>query len=75
NEGRGYVLRRVLRRAVRYGIKLNIEGAFMYKLVEIVAENMKDYYPYVIEKVALISRLVKNEEDTFHSTLANGEKC
>ena len=74
NEGRGYVLRRVLRRAVRYGIKLNIEGAFMYKLVEIVAENMKDFYPYVTEKVALISRLVKNEEDTFHSTLANGEK-
>ena len=58
NEGRGYVLRRVLRRAVRYGIKLNIEGAFMYKLVEIVAENMKDFYPYVTEKVALISRLV-----------------
>ncbi len=74
NEGRGYVLRRVLRRAVRYGIKLNIEGAFMYKLVEIVAENMKDFYPYVTEKVGLISRLVKNEEDTFHSTLANGEK-
>ncbi|MBQ7889259.1 MAG: alanine--tRNA ligase [Erysipelotrichaceae bacterium] len=74
NEGRGYVLRRVLRRAVRFGIKLNIEGAFMYKLVEIVAENMKDFYPYVTEKVALISRLVKNEEDTFHSTLANGEK-
>lgn len=74
NEGRGYVLRRVLRRAVRYGIKLNIEGAFMYKLVEIVAENMKNFYPYVTEKVALISRLVKNEEDTFHSTLANGEK-
>lgn len=74
NEGRGYVLRRVLRRAVRYGIKLNIEGAFMYKLVEIVAENMKGFYPYVTEKVSLISRLVKNEEDTFHSTLANGEK-
>ena len=74
NEGRGYVLRRVLRRAVRYGIKLNIEGAFMYKLVEVVAENMKDFYPYVTEKVALISRLVKNEEETFHSTLANGEK-
>ena len=62
NEGRGYVLRRVLRRAVRYGIRLGIEGAFMYRLVQIVADNMKDYYPYLQEKVELISRLVKQEE-------------
>ncbi len=73
NEGRGYVLRRVLRRAVRYGIKLGIEGAFMYKLVQVVADNMKDYYPYLQEKVELISRLVKQEEESFHRTLANGE--
>ena len=73
NEGRGYVLRRVLRRAVRYGIKLGIEGAFMYRLVSVVAENMKDYYPYLLEKVELISRLVKQEEESFHRTLANGE--
>ena len=74
NEGRGYVLRRVLRRAVRYGIKLGIEGSFMYNLVQVVADNMKDYYPYVEEKVALISQLVKNEEESFHKTLANGEE-
>ncbi len=74
NEGRGYVLRRVLRRAVRYGIKLGIDGAFMYKLVSVVAENMKDYYPYVLDKVTLIERLVRNEEESFHKTLANGEQ-
>ena len=73
NEGRGYVLRRVLRRAVRYGIKLGIDGAFMYKLVKVVADNMEDYYPYLQGKVDLISRLVKQEEESFHRTLANGE--
>ncbi len=74
NEGRGYVLRRVLRRAVRYGKKLGIEGSFMYNLVQVVADNMKDYYPYLEGKVALISKLVKNEEESFHKTLANGEE-
>lgn len=73
NEGRGYVLRRVLRRAVRYGIKLGIEGSFMYKLVQVAADAMKDYYGYVEEKVPLIEKLVKNEEESFHRTLANGE--
>lgn len=73
NEGRGYVLRRVLRRAVRYGIKLGIEGSFMYKLVQVVADNMKDFYPYLEDKVDLISKLVKTEEESFHKTLANGE--
>ena len=74
NEGRGYVLRRVLRRAVRYGIKLGIEGAFMYKLVQVVADNMRDFYPYLEDKTALISKLVKQEEESFHRTLANGEE-
>ena len=73
NTGRGYVLRRVLRRAVRYGIKLGISGAFMYKLVGVVAENMKDYYPYVLDRVEYIANLVRNEENAFHKTLANGE--
>ena len=73
NEGRGYVLRRVLRRAVRYGIKLGIEGPFMYNLVKVCADNMKSYYPYVQEKVALVSKLVLNEEESFHKTLNNGE--
>ncbi|SJZ90749.1 alanine--tRNA ligase [Anaerorhabdus furcosa] len=74
NEGRGYVLRRVLRRAVRFGIKLGIQGAFMYQLVPVVADMMEDFYPYLQEKVDLVTRLVKTEEDTFHATLTNGEK-
>ncbi len=73
NEGRGYVLRRVLRRAVRYGIKLGIEESFMYKLVQVVADMMEAYYPYLQGKVALVSKLVKTEEESFNATLANGE--
>lgn len=74
NEGRGYVLRRVLRRAVRFGKKLKIEGAFMYKLVPTVYDIMKDYYPYMGEKLEYIAKLVKAEEERFHATLADGEK-
>ncbi len=73
NEGRGYVLRRVLRRAVRYGIKLGIEESFMYNLVQVCADNMKDYYGYILDKVDLVSKLVRNEEESFHKTLNNGE--
>ena len=74
NNGRGYVLRRVLRRAIRYGLKLGIDEAFMYNLVGIVAENMKDFYPYLLEKVDYNANLIKIEEETFHKTLKNGEK-
>ena len=74
NEGRGYVLRRVLRRGVRFAKKLNIQGAFMYKLVPVVYDIMKDYYPYLEEKLDYIARLVKAEEERFHATLADGEK-
>lgn len=74
NEGRGYVLRRVLRRAVRFGKKLKIEEAFMYKLVPVVYEIMKDFYPYLEDKVGYIQKLVKAEEERFHATLADGER-
>lgn len=74
NEGRGYVLRRVLRRAVRFGKKLKIEGAFMYKLVPVVYDIMKEFYPYLGDKLDYIANLVKAEEERFHSTLADGEK-
>ncbi|MCF0112107.1 MAG: alanine--tRNA ligase [Erysipelotrichaceae bacterium] len=74
NNGRGYILRRVLRRAVRYGKKLGIKGAFMYRLVPVVADIMKDFYPYVVEKVELIQKLVKAEEESFHATLQEGER-
>ncbi len=74
NEGRGYILRRVLRRAVRYGKSLDIKGSYMYKLVPIVADNMKDFYPYLQGKVAYIQKLVKAEEERFQTTLNEGEK-
>lgn len=74
NEGRGYVLRRLLRRAVRYGKNLGIDCAFMYELVPVVADIMKDYYPYVCDKVELVQKVIKSEEDRFRQTLADGEK-
>ncbi len=73
NSGRGYVLRRVLRRAVRYGIKIGLNDAFLYKLVPVVAENMKDFYPYLEEHNEFNQRLIKIEENTFKKTLNNGE--
>ena len=74
NEGRGYVLRRILRRAVRYGKKLGIEGAFLYKMVEVVITNMENFYPYLREKQALVEKIIKIEEDNFLRTLESGEK-
>lgn len=74
NAGRGYVLRRILRRAVRYGKQIGIEQAFMYNLVGVVSDIMKEFYDYLPEKVSFISDMVKKEEDSFHKTLANGEK-
>ena len=74
NEGRGYVIRRVLRRAVRFGLKLGINHGFMADLVPVVVENYKDYYPYLIEKQTLIQKIVTNEESSFSKTLVNGER-
>ncbi|PHA91687.1 alanine--tRNA ligase [Bacillus toyonensis] len=73
NEGRGYVLRRLLRRAVRYSKKLNINRPFMFELVPVVGEVMKDFYPEVMEKKDFIAKVVKNEEERFHETLHDGE--
>ncbi|HFK1485121.1 alanine--tRNA ligase [Bacillus cereus] len=73
NEGRGYVLRRLLRRAVRYSKKLNISRPFMFELVPVVGEVMKDFYPEVLEKKDFIAKVVKNEEERFHETLHDGE--
>ncbi|MGK0698970.1 alanine--tRNA ligase [Priestia flexa] len=72
NEGRGYVLRRLLRRAVRYAKKLGINRPFMYELVPVVGEIMVDFYPEVKEKTDFIQRVVKNEEERFHETLNEG---
>ena len=72
NEGRGYVLRRLLRRAVRFSQSLDIHEPFMYRLVDIVANIMEPYYPNVKEKADFIKRVVKSEEQRFHETLEEG---
>ncbi|MEH7887132.1 alanine--tRNA ligase [Bacillus sp. JJ1609] len=72
NEGRGYVLRRLLRRAVRYAKKLNINRPFMFELVPVVGEIMHDFYPEVKENTEFIQKVIKNEEDRFHETLHEG---
>ena len=74
NEGRGYVLRRILRRAVRYGRKLGIKEAFLYKMVGLVVDIMKDFYPYLITKQPIVEKLILNEEQNFLNTLEKGEK-
>ena len=73
NEGRGYVLRRLLRRAVRYGKVLGVEKPFLFELVDVVANNMEDYYPYLQGKKEYVAKIVKAEEEKFIKTLTNGE--
>src|SRR5699024_6690725 len=72
NEGRGYVLRRLLRRAVRFAKQIGIEKPFMYKLTTVVGNIMKDYYPEVNEQKDYIERIIKIEEERFHETLNDG---
>ena len=74
NEGRGYVLRRILRRAIRYGRSLNLTEPFLYKVVEAVFEIMKDGYPELAEEAPFITNVCKNEEIRFFETLDNGLK-
>ncbi len=73
NTGRGYILRRVLRRAARYGLKLGFDQAFLYKLVPVVADTMQDFYPYLQEHVAFNQKLIKIEEEAFRRTLNKGQ--
>lgn len=74
NEGRGYVLRRILRRAVRFGIVLGIKRPFMHEIVPVVAELMGKAYPEVVEKKDYVSQVIKVEEERFHETLEDGMK-
>ena len=74
NEGRGYVLRRLLRRAVMHGRKLGINDTFLYKLVKVVGDIMQSYYPEVLEKREFIEKIVTREEETFARTIDAGSK-
>ncbi len=72
NSGRGYVLRRLIRRADLNGQRLGIKGAFLYKLVPVVGEIMKSHYPEVVDQQAFIQKVIKNEEERFQVTLSSG---
>ncbi len=72
NEGRGYVLRRLIRRAARHGRLLGIEGKFLAKLSETVIEGSKDGYPELEEKKEFIFKVLTQEEDKFNKTIDQG---
>ncbi len=74
NEGRGYVLRRILRRAVRFGKILEMDKPFLYKLVDTLADYMGDIYTELIEKKDTIKKIIMIEEEKFHETLHEGLK-
>ena len=74
NFGRGYVLRRLLRRSVMMGRKLNINESFMKKLVDIVMEKYANIYPDLLPNKQLVKEEIEKEEDLFHKTLTSGEK-
>ncbi|MEJ2913972.1 alanine--tRNA ligase [Pseudoalteromonas sp. C12FD-1] len=72
NEGRGYVLRRIIRRAVRHGNKLGAQGAFFYKLVAALIEQMGQAYPELAKQQEIIEKVLRIEEEQFGKTLERG---
>ncbi len=72
NEGRGYVLRRILRRAARYGRKLNLNEPFLFQLVTVISETMGGVFPEVNEKKEYVQKVIKAEEESFNATLDRG---
>ena len=72
NSGRGYVLRRLIRRADLNGQRLGIKGAFLYKLVPVVGKIMESHYPEVRDQQGFIQNVIQNEEERFQSTLDTG---
>ncbi len=72
NEGRGYILRRILRRAVRYGRLLGLERPFLTETATVVIDLMRDQYPELVERRERIFRVIRQEEETFGRTLARG---
>ncbi len=74
NEGRGYVLRRVLRRATKYAKRLGINRPFMSELVDVVIEIMEPFYPYLNDKALIVKEIMTREETKFLETINQGEK-
>ena len=74
NEGRGYIERRLLRKAVRDGLKLGKKDCFLYKLVPVIAEVMYEQYPEIKNRHENIARIIRSEEERFHETLYLGNK-
>ncbi|MEK3914014.1 alanine--tRNA ligase [Paenibacillus sp. FSL H7-0331] len=72
NEGRGYVIRRLLRRAVRYGKVIGLDKPFLHTLTPIVGEIMGMYYTEVVDKREFIEKVIRTEEERFHETLSDG---
>ncbi|WP_322904603.1 alanine--tRNA ligase [Paenibacillus campi] len=72
NEGRGYVIRRLLRRAVRYGKVIGLDKPFLFSLVKTVGDVMGMYYPTVVEQREYIEKIIRTEEERFHETLSDG---
>ncbi len=72
NDGRGYVLRRILRRAARYGRKLNLNKPFLYELVKVLVSTMSRVFPEIKEKQSYVERVIKAEEESFNATLDRG---
>ena len=72
NEGRGYVIRRILRRAARYGRKLGLDEPFLYKLLPTLNEVMGEAYPELIREQEKITKIIKGEETSFNQTLGRG---
>lgn len=72
NEGRGYVLRRILRRAARYGRKINLNNPFLYQLVDTLADQMGSQFPEIVENKEFVKKIIRSEEESFNKTLDRG---
>ena len=72
NDGRGYVLRRILRRASKFGRNIGLENPFLFQLVSVVGEIMKDVFPEILEKKSHIEKVILSEEESFNNALDRG---
>ncbi|MDO4432199.1 MAG: alanine--tRNA ligase [Aerococcaceae bacterium] len=73
NEGRGYILRRLIRRSVMHGRKLGIKRSFLSELVPVIADIMGEFYVELREQLPFVQKVIKNEEERFHETIEGGE--